>query len=61
MAAVTPTPTHRVEASTAKVHVKASWEKVSQTVHASSAPREPGVGARLAVRKYGDAINKLAD
>jgi len=53
-----PTPTQ----APVKVRVThASWGTPPQIEHSNGAPREPGYGARLAVRKFGAAINKLAD
>jgi hypothetical protein len=46
----------------AKVRVtRASWEMLPPVERSNGSPREPGYGARLAVRKFGSAINKLAD
>lgn len=61
MAAIAPTQTQqRPETSATRVTVRASWASMNQTTSIGT-PREPGYGARLAVRKYGKAINKLAD
>lgn len=65
MAAVAPTTTEQQQTPTlptTKVRVtRMSWGSVPQVEHSSGIPREPGYGARLAVRKFGAAINKLAD
>jgi hypothetical protein len=47
----------------ATVRIKrTSWGGVVQENERwNGVPYKPGYGARLAVRKYGDALNKLAD
>jgi hypothetical protein len=48
-------------AAPSNVRVKrTSWGIVQQVEHSHGVPQRPGYGARLAVRKYGKAINKLA-
>lgn len=41
--------------------LRASWDMYPPAEHTNGSPREPGYGARLAVRKFGSAINKLAE
>jgi hypothetical protein len=53
----TQTPT----TARAKVRVRASWSTPPPVERSNGSPREVGYGARLAVRKFGSAINKLAD
>lgn len=51
-----------VELARAEVRLKEAWgQPVAHVEHSTGTPRDPGYGARLAVRKYGDAINKLAE
>ncbi len=47
----------------ATVRIKrTSWGGVVQEIGRwNGVPKKPGYGARLAVRKFGEAINKLAD
>jgi hypothetical protein len=57
------TITHQhVELVQAQVRLKEAWGRpVPRVEHSTGTSREPGYGARLAIRKYGDAINKLAE
>jgi hypothetical protein len=56
-------PEHQTtKQAAAKVRVtRASWGTPPQIEHTNGSPREPGYGARLAVRKFGGALNKLAN
>jgi hypothetical protein len=63
MPVLTTKPEHQTPTQ-ARVKVRvthASWGTPAQIEHSNGAPREPGYGARLAVRKFGAALNKLAD
>jgi len=41
--------------------LRATWSLPPETEQSNGAPREPGFGARLAVRKFGGTLDKLAD
>lgn len=58
---LTNAPEPKLASATVRVK-RTSWGgPVQETERWNGVPRKPGYGARLAVRKFGDAINKLAD
>lgn len=60
---VTPPASEQQRNEQAGVHTvrvtHATWT-VSEAEHSHGVPQRPGIGARLAVRKYWQALNKLA-